>query len=177
MTGGNINGTTNHIEADTQSSALFYPGGGGSASFWSPDTSADFWGITIYEEIVYKRVQGIFEYESALTWPVGINLPGRQRFKTLDIEGADFRVEYAPVTAFSVDPFSGTTSYTTGEFRPWPGVRELEEIEFPLLGWALDSEQLMIRITVAAGRTQGKIKTAQFVIEGLPKSHLSLIHI
>lgn len=177
LTGGTINGSTNHIEADTESSALFYPGGGGTASFWSADTSTDFWGITIYKEIVYKRVQGISEYENAGTWPVGINLPGRQRFKTLDIEGADFRVEYAPVTAFSVDPFTGFTSYTTGEFRPWPGVRELEEIEFPLFGWAVNSEQIMFRITVAAGRTRGKIKAARYIIEGLPKSHRETISV
>lgn len=177
LTGGTINGSTNHIEADTESSALFYPGGGGSASFWSADTSGDFWGVTIYKEIEYKRVQSIFEYDNALNWPVGRNLPGRQRFKALEVEGADFRVEYAPVTSISVDPFSGITSYGTGTFRPWPGVRELEEVEFPLTGAALDSEVLMFRITVAAGRTRGKIKAARYVIEGLPKSHRETISV
>ena len=177
LTGGTINGSTNHIEADTESSALFYPGGGGTASFWSADTSGDFWGVTIYKEIEYKRVQSIFEYDNALNWPVGRNLPGRQRFKALEIEGADFRVEYAPVTGISVDPFSGTTSYATETFRPWPGVRELEEVEFPLTGAALDSEVLMFRITVAAGRTRGKIKAARYVIEGLPKSHRETVSV
>ena len=177
LTGGTINGSTNHIEADTESSALFYPGGGGSASFWSADTSGDFWGVTIYKEIEYKRVQSIFEYDNALNWPVGRNLPGRQRFKALEVEGADFRVEYAPVTSISVDPFSGITTYGTGTFRPWPGVRELEEVEFPLTGAALDSEVLMFRITVAAGRTRGKIKAARYIIEGMPKSHRETISV
>jgi len=173
LSGGTVNSTTNHIEADTQSSALFYPGGGGSASFWSADTSADFWGVSIYDEIVYKRVQSIFEYDGG-AWPSGRNLPGRQRFKTLDIEGADFRVEYAPVTAVTVFP---TITYTTGEFRPWPGVRELQEIEFPIVGASLDSEIIMFRITVAAGRTQGKIKAARYIIEGLPKSHRETVSV
>jgi predicted phage tail protein len=161
--------TSTYLEADVGSTALFYPGGS-SATFWSGTGSSDFWGLILYEEMTYVQNVSILGYDG-VAWPTSQPLPGRQRFKALDIEGSNFNVEYAPVLTITVDPSSGFVSYGYDTFRPWPGVRELQEIEFVFPGSVLEYELIAFRITIAGGTTQGKMKAAHYVVEGLPKTH------
>ena len=168
------NTSSTYLEADVESTALFYSGGS-SATFWSGTGSSDFWGTTLYSEMIYQQNVSLYQADGA-SWPTTQPLPGRQRFKSLDIEGSNFTIEYAPVLTISVHPITFAVSYTYGTFRPWPGVRDLQEIEFPL---AADTtfEMIGIRITIAGGATQGKIKAAHYIVEGLPKTYRETISV
>ena len=167
------NTSSTYLEADVESTALFYSGGS-SATFWSGTGSSVFWGTTLYADMTYLQNAAMYQTDGP-GWPGSQPLPGRQRFKSLDIEGSNFTIEYAPVISLSVG--SGGVTYTYDTYRPWPGVRELQEIEFSIAGAALPFEMIGLRITIAGGVTQGKIKAAHYIVEGLPKTHRETISV
>ena len=167
------NTSSTYLEADVESTALFYSGGS-SATFWSGTGSSVFWGTTLYSEMIYQQNVSLYQLDGA-SWPTTQPLPGRQRLNPLDIEGSNFTIEYAPVISLSVG--LGGVTYTYDTYRPWPGVRELQEIEFSIAGAALPFEMIGLRITIAGGVTQGKIKAAHYIVEGLPKTHRETISV
>lgn len=169
------NTSSTYLEADVESTALFYSGGS-SATFWSGTGWSVFWGTTLYSEMIYQQTVSLYQLDGA-SWPTTQPLPGRQRLNPLDIEGSNFTIEYAPVISIGFNPITFAVSYTYGTFRPWPGVRELQEIEFPLSGASVPLEMIGIRITIAGGETQGKIKAAHYIVEGLPKTYRETISV
>ena len=161
VTGATHNVSTGYLEADTTSSSLFYPSGP-TASFWGVGTD-DFWGVSLYSEMTFTGNYTVSDHESA--WPANKHLPGRVRFKDLDIEGADYRVEYRTAESYSFP------NYTYSVWRVWPGARELEQLEYAVAGAALNVEVIQVRVTVSGGTTQGKIKSAKLITEGTPRTY------
>jgi len=166
------NTSSTYLEADVSSSSLFYSGGS-TATFWSGTGSSDFWGLVTYKDMNYLQNAAMYQLDGP-SWPTTQPLPGRQRFKSLEVEGSNFTIEYAPVVSIGLHPVTFAVQYTYGTFRPWPGVRELQEIEFPL---SAGFEMIGFRITILGGTTQGKIKAAHYVVEGLPKTYRETISV
>ena len=70
----------------------------------------------------------------------------------------------------------GAVTYFPGvDWAPWPGERILDEPEFPILDAGSDVERLLIRFTIAGGPVQGKLKAAEFKIEGIKKTHREIL--
>ncbi len=67
------------------------------------------------------------------------------------------------------------TYFPNVDWAPWPGERILDEPEFPVTVAGSDVERLLIRFTIAGGRTQGKLKAAQFKVEGIKKTHREIL--
>lgn len=166
------NTSSTYLEADVSSSSLFYSGGN-AATFWSGTGSSAFWGLVTYQSMNYLQNAAMYQLDGP-SWPTTQPLPGRQRFKSLEVEGSNFTIEYAPVISIGLHPVTFAVQYAYDTFRPWPGFRELQELEFPL---AAGFEMIGFRITIAGGATQGKIKAAHYVVEGLPKTYRETISV
>ena len=156
---------TNHLIADEQSSLLFWSGGD-TASFWSSDSSVDFWGVTTFKEMSFTSIYYVND-DNTTTWPSLDHLPGRQRIADLDIEGADYRIEFRAITSFT----GGAWSFHT-DWLPWPGLRDMQSVEFQYAPSLPNSVEITaVRITIAGGSTRGKLKAGRILTEALPKSH------
>jgi len=167
------NTTTTHLEADVESSGAFWSGGD-AATFWSATASDDFWGITTYKSMSYEQAYYIYDRYTAV-WPVNDHLPGRQRFKTLELEGSEYTIEYRALLHIDIDPFTGSISYHYNDWKPWPGIRELQTTEYP---FGTDGyEFAAVRVAIAGGTTQGKIKAGHLITEGLPKTHRETVSV
>ena len=160
-----VDGGTNELHATTNSSDSFWPGGD-TASFWSATSSVDFWGETIYNEMSYEGGYNIFDNEYNATWPAQDHLPGRQRISELEVEGGNYRIEYRALKVFNLS--NPLKTYFT-DWLPWPGERELEAIEYPEQTFD-NFEGIYVRVTIAGGKTQGKLKKMKIITEAKPKT-------
>ena len=137
----------------------------------------DFWDLTTYDEMSFvghvQMVNDFADVSNPNTWPVDDDFPCRQYVSLVETEGSDYKLEYRPYNFWS-----DTTgySYVAGtDWSPWPGERILDEPEFPYLVGASTRERLLIRFTISGGNIQGKLKAAEFKIEGIKKTHREII--
>ena len=175
-----VNGV-NELHADVESSDLFYRGQD-SATFWE-DSSIPFWTDadgtprTTYKEMSY--ITRYLIYDEDTSWPTKRYLPGKMLFSDLNIEGAEYAIEYRGQTTIG-DPSVSAVSYHS-DWLPWPGERNLNELEYPALsainndGSVTYSELLQLRVTIKGGTTRGKIKKARLLMEGTPKVKTDLM--
>ena len=170
-----IEAGTNHLIADVESSGLF----------WRPISAAPFWvtsghvfwsTTTIYKEMSFLgEVQTRHDFAdiAGANWPVDADFPCREYVSQLDTQGADYKIEYRP---YSTVIASSVIHYYSGvDWAPWPGERILDEPEFPILDAGSDVERLLIRFTIAGGPVQGKLKAAEFKVEGIKKTHREIL--
>lgn len=167
-TGCSYNATSGYLEANVESTELFWSGGD-TATYWTG--AATFWGVTIYKAMTYEENYQIYDEPDNASWPTNDELPGRVRFSELDIEGSSYEIDYAPLVAF--DAVSGVSQY--GSWKPWPGRRDLDTIEFPQ--WSDVYETSRTRIRIAGGTTQGKIKAGKIVTEALPRKYTETVNV
>jgi hypothetical protein len=161
------NTTSTFLEADVDSSDLFWDKGA-TATYWVSG-SADFWGLTTYKTMTYLDVATVYDdvYDGA--WPANDRMPGRIRLDGLEIEGLQHTIEYRHyLTSYWV---GFVLNFTWSDWKPWPGSRELEELEQPFTSEGVEQnyEYYQIRVTIQGGATQGKIKSGRIVTEAIPK--------
>ena len=169
--------SVNELHADLESSDLFYRGQN-TATFWE-DNSLRFWTNadgtprTTYKEMTYVTRYVVYDEDTG--WPSKRFLPGKMMFSDLEIEGAEYSIEYRGQS--TVNPLAYHT-----DWLPWPGERNLSELEYPFLtainndGSLTYSELLWFKVTIKGGTTQGKIKKARLLMEGTPKSLTALAY-
>ena len=167
-----VNGVS-ELHADQEASDLFYRAAD-SATFWEDQTY--FWtdedgtARTTYKEMTYVTRYWVKDEDTS--WPLNRFLPGKMLFSDLDIQGAEYSIEYKGQK--TVNPFAFHT-----DWLPWPGERNLNELEYPIVTGINPirySEYLYFRVTIKGGSTQGKIKKARLVMEGTPKSLTALAY-
>jgi hypothetical protein len=171
-----IEAGTNHLVAQVETSDLMWSGGP-SSTFWSATDTDIFWGLVIYKEMSYLghvEVRDDFaDVRAPTTWPVDDDFPCRQYVSQVETEGADYKLEYRPYMSYSSS--TGYVYFPDADWAPWPGERTLEAPEYGVtVGGAL-VEQLLIRFTISGGKIQGKLKAAEFKVEGLRKFHRELV--
>ena len=159
-----VDGGTGYLQADIESTQLFYHSGS-SAAFWSGDGSSDFWGTVLYTSMDYTIETRLTDNRNITTaWPGFAQLPGRQRISELDFSGSDMTIEYRPILTTGPD--------TYGEWSPWPGHRDSQELEFLQDGSGV-IEDIEIKFHICGGTTRGILRSITLMIEGLPLRHTS----
>jgi hypothetical protein len=173
-------GVTDFLLATVNSSPGFWAVNE-SATFWSAVAVAvDFYGSTVYNEMVYEQSYNLSYnphdvYDNA--WPGLALIPGKMRFDVFEAEGLDYKIEYRALQ--NVDLLTLEKTYYQ-DWTPWPGERIMQSIEFTYLVLSINGEdiryeEIEFRITIASGASQGKLKAARLIIEGLPKTHRELV--
>jgi predicted phage tail protein len=171
--GCTLDAGTGYLVANTDSSGAFWSGGD-TATFWTTD-SADFWGETIYSEMQFSDdiavMHDFADVRTPNSWPVDDDFPCRMRVANLNFEGSAIEIHYRTYSAYSELGYT----YMMDDWAPWPGERILEEPEWPSAIGAATQELIRIRFTIASGKTQGKMKAAEFKVEGLRKHHREIV--
>ena len=141
-------------------------------------THEPFWrGVDIYEEMSFLgevETEHDFADLTGANWPVDADFPCREYVSQIDTQGTDYKIEYRP---FQSETGGTYTYFPNVDWAPWPGERTLDEPEFPFRVTGSDVERLLIRFTIAGGRTQGKLKAAQFKVEGIKKTHREILEV
>jgi predicted phage tail protein len=165
---------TSHLIAGVESSGLFWRLVS-AAPFWVTSGHVFWVSTTIYKEMSFLgEVQTRHDFAdiAGANWPVDADFPCREYVSQIDTQGTDYKIEYRPFQSET----GGTYTYFPGiDWAPWPGERTLDEPEFPILDAGSDVERLLIRFTIAGGRTQGKLKAAEFKVEGIKKTHREIL--